>query len=89
MRSIHSRAQDLRSVIDNKTVDPFSAGDVIKFIAYKNYRYAAIRGDNGRWFTTALNGSIPKTMSFNELIEVLRSSDVSSVQVATDYTFVA
>lgn len=89
MSSIHSRAQDLRSVIGNKIVDPFGTGDVIKFVAYNKYCYAAIKGDNGRWFTTALNGGIPKTMSFNELIEVLRSNDVSSVQVATDYTFVA
>lgn len=89
MSSIHSRAQDLRSVIGNKVVDPFGTGDVIKFVAYKRYHYAAIRGDNGQWFTTAVSGSIPKTMSFDELIEVLRSSDVGSVQVATDYTFVA
>lgn len=89
MSSIHSRAQDLRSVIGNKIVDPFSPGDVIKFIAYKKYRYAAIRGDNGLWYTTAVNGAIAKTMNFKQLTEVLRSPDVESVQVATDYTFVA
>lgn len=88
MSNIYSKAQDLRSVIGQKLVDNFETGDVIKFVAYKKYHYAAIRGDNGIWYTTAVRGDIPKTLSFKQLIDVLRSSDVESVQVATEYSFV-
>lgn len=88
MSNIYSKAQDLRSVIGQKLVDNFETGDVIKFVAYKKYHYAAIRGDNGIWYTTAVKGDIPKTLYFKQLIDVLRSPEVESVQVATDYSFI-
>lgn len=85
---LYSKAQELRSVIGHKLVDSFETGDIIKFVAYKKYNYAVIKGDNGLWYSTAVRGDIPKTMNFNKLIDVLRSHDVESVQVATGYDFV-
>lgn len=85
---LYGKAQELRSVIGNKFKDNFQTGDIIKFVAYKKYNYAVIKGDNNLWYSTAVRGDIPKTMNFKQLVDVLRSPDVESVQVATDYAFV-
>lgn len=83
------KAQDLKQVIGKKIKDTFEAGDVIRFVAYKHYRYAAIKGDNDKWYTTAVRGSIPKTLTFNELINVLRSSDVEDIELASEFISIA
>lgn len=61
-------------------------GDVIRWIVFDTYYYAAIKTPRG-WYTTAMtdNGFVDMKMDYEELVETLSRSDVSCIEIATTW----
>lgn len=82
-----SAMESLREALSAKTTDKFSVGDVIKWTAAGRFTYAAIKTEAG-WFTTARTGNPfvdSKLDSYEDLVEILSRSEVSCVEVSTEW----
>lgn len=70
--------------------DEFPEGTVIRWTASGRYTYAAVKTPVG-WFTTARAmpehaQHVPQVVSFRGLTKVLAKSDVSRIEVATEWS---
>lgn len=84
-RATDPSIQSLREAVGKKFKDTFQSGSVITFTAWERFRYAAIKADNGYWFTTGDQGSIAKRMVWDELVETLQKGHVKDIRVATAF----
>lgn len=75
----------LRKALKDKKVDKFETGTVIRFTRSEKYTYGVIKAGNGQWYSTsaAFNTYVPQIMSFDDLIDVLSSSEVSEIEVSS------
>lgn len=82
------KMERLREALSSKVTDEFEIGDVIRWTGGGVYTYAAIKTVAG-WFTTARgydgNGYVNKAYSYEALIELLASADVTEVEVSTEW----
>ena len=81
-------AHQLRETIGTKVTDPFVDGDVIRWVSGGRYNYAAIKTPRG-WFTTARgydgNTHVNAVYDYEDLAEMLASSDVTEIEVALEW----
>ena len=82
------KMERLRDALAAKVTDEFEIGDVIRWTGGGIYTYAAIKTSVG-WFTTARgsmgNGFVAKEYTYEALVELLASADVSVVEIATGW----
>jgi hypothetical protein len=76
----------LKKALKGKTTDGWELGTVIRWTAAGHYSYAALKTAIG-WVTTARwnNGFVPKTVTYDELVEILSRSETTDVAVATEW----
>jgi hypothetical protein len=76
----------LRKALKSKTTDRWAEGTVIRWTSGGRYTYAAIKTAVG-WYTTSgfNNGYVPKTLSYEDLIEILAKSISSDIAIATEW----
>lgn len=74
----------LQKALKGKTVDRFETGTVIRWTRSGKYTYGAIKAGNGSWYTTSasFNTFVPQTLDFDGLVDVLRSSEVTEIEVS-------
>jgi len=74
----------LAKAIKGKNVDKFETGTVVRWVASEQYNYAAIKADNGKWYTTAasFNTYVGQIVDFDGLCEILSRSEVTDIQVS-------
>lgn len=70
--------------------DNFPEGTVIRWVASGRYTYAALKTPVG-WYTTARlmpdsAQRVPQVVNFDGLIAVLSKSEVTAIEVATEWT---
>lgn len=70
--------------------DTFEDGTVIRWVASGRYTYAALKTPVG-WYTTAkampdYAQRVPQVVNFEQLLNVLGKSEVSKIEVATEWT---
>ena len=70
--------------------DTFPEGTVIRWLASQRFTYAALKTPAG-WFTTARampesNQRVPQVTTFDGLIKILAKSEVTEIEVATEWT---
>lgn len=77
----------LKKTISKSKKDQFEIGTVIRFTSGGRYTYAVIKTAIG-WCTTARfeNGFVNKTLTFEELTELLCKADITDIAIATDWT---
>lgn len=77
----------LRKALKSKIVDEFESGTVIRWTASQRYTYAALKVDNGMWYTTAtnFNSFVDQVVNFDTLVEILARAEVSEIQVSDNW----
>lgn len=77
----------LKKALKGKKVDKFETGTVIRWTRSGKYTYGAIKAGNGMWYSTAasFNSFVPQILSFDDLIDVLASSEVDEIQVSAGW----
>lgn len=68
----------------------FAVGTVVRWTSRDRYLYAAIKTQVG-WFTTARYGNsfVPQVVSFNDLLDILKTDNTGDVEVAVKWEVVA
>lgn len=79
-------AQSLSKALARKRrkKDKFSTGAVIRWMK-GTYTYAALKTPAGWYTTSAYDRSVPKVLTYEDLLEILSSERVTDVQVATGW----
>lgn len=86
MSSIHNAINTLRNDVRAlKQFDEIPDGTIIKFTWKGSYDYAVIKTAGSFYSTATRNGFIPNTMDYAKLLEILSSSSVTNVAIATEF----
>lgn len=75
----------VRKVVADSIRDEFPAGTVVRWQRSEVYTYAALKVDNGKWYTTAasFNTYVGQILDFEDLLGEITSPETSEVAVAT------
>lgn len=75
----------VRKAVAESVRDEFPSGTVIRWQRSGRYTYAALKVDNGKWYTTSasFNTYVPQILDFDDLLDVITESEASEVSVAT------
>lgn len=87
MSSIYNAINTLRNDVRAlKKFDEIPDGTIIRFTWKESYDYALIK-TAGSFYSTATtqNGFIPNVMDYAKLLEILSSSYVTNIAIATEF----
>ena len=74
----------LRKALKNKST--FDDGTVVRWTAAGRFRYVAVYVEyRGIWYTSADNYYVAREVATDDLLEILKRSETTEVQVATGW----